>query len=195
MDNLTASANAAVLIMDFQPTILANIAEAPALIDRAADVLATARAGNIPVFHIMVGFRPGHPEVNELNLMFAGIKKAGRLSLSDAGTQIHPGVSPRPEEAVIVKPRVNAFFGTPLETLLRAKGIDTLILMGVSSSGVILSTTRFAADADYRLIVLKDCCADSDMNNHEFLMAKVLPRQATVTTAAEFMPTLRAMRA
>lgn len=192
-DTLSTSLNkAAVLLMDYQPTILGNIADAPAMIGRAASVLAAARARKLPVVYIMVGFRPGYPEVNDRNPMFSGIKNAGRLLLEDSGTQIHEAVAPQAGEVVIVKPRVNAFHGTPLETILRATGIDTLILMGISSSGVILSTVRHAADADYRLIVLKDCCADSDADNHKFLMEKILPRQASVIASADMLQALSA---
>jgi nicotinamidase-related amidase len=71
--------------------------------------------------------------------------------------------------------------------ILRAKDIETLILFGISTSGVVLSTLRHAADADYRLIVIKDCCADQDAEVHACLIDKVFPRQATIVSAAEFL--------
>ncbi len=55
-----------------------------------------------------------------------------------------------------MKHRVNAFFGTDLDMMLRAQCIDTLMLMGHATSGVILSTVGYGADADYRLIVVED---------------------------------------
>jgi nicotinamidase-related amidase len=80
---------------------------------------------------------------------------------------------------------VSAFAGTDLAMVLRAKAIDTLVLAGISTSGVILSTVRHGADADYRLVVVKDCCADADDEVHRVLTEKVLVRQATVLSASE----------
>ncbi|HEY3858038.1 MAG TPA: isochorismatase family protein, partial [Gammaproteobacteria bacterium] len=94
------------------------------------------------------------------------------------------------EEAVVTKHRVGAFFGTDLDMLLRAKDVDTLVLAGISTSGVVLSTLRHAADADYRLVVLGDCCSDPDAEVHACLLDKVFPRQATVTDSKDFLAVL-----
>ena len=77
-----------------------------------------------------------------------------------------------------------AFSTTNLHTHLAGRGIDTLILGGVSTSGVVLSTIRDAADRDYRLLVLRDCCLD-DPEVHGVLMDKVFPRQADVIDVPE----------
>ena len=92
-----------------------------------------------------------------------------------------------------MKHRVNAFFGTDLDMILRSRGIDTLILMGHATSGVILSTVRYAADADYQLIVIEDGCADRDSEVHTLLMEKVFPRQATVTSSKDVVAALAAL--
>jgi nicotinamidase-related amidase len=88
---------------------------------------------------------------------------------------IHAAVAPEGDDIVITKHRVGAFPGTDLEMILRANDIDTLILFGIATSGVVLSTLRHAADTDYRLIVIKDCCADSDAEVHACLVDKVFP--------------------
>jgi nicotinamidase-related amidase len=69
--------------------------------------------------------------------------------------------------------------------LLRAADADTLILAGIATSGVVLSTLRQASDLDYRLTVLADACADADPEVHRVLTEKVFPRQALVTTTEE----------
>jgi len=86
---------------------------------------------------------------------------------------------------VITKHRVGAFLGTDLDIVLRANGIRTLVLTGIATSGVVLSTLRYAADADYRIVVVEDCCADRDAEVHRVLMEKVFPRQATIIRAEE----------
>jgi nicotinamidase-related amidase len=67
--------------------------------------------------------------------------------------------------------------------VLRANGIETLVVTGIATSGVVLSTVRHAADADYRVVVVADCCADPDPDVHRVLIEKVFARQTTVTTA------------
>jgi nicotinamidase-related amidase len=74
-----------------------------------------------------------------------------------------------------------------METVLKAKGVTHLVLMGIATSGVVLSTVRWAADADYEITVLADCCADADDEVHRVLTQKVFPRQATAVSAAEFL--------
>jgi nicotinamidase-related amidase len=106
---------------------------------------------------------------------------------------IHSSVTPQEGEPVIVKHRVNAFYGTDLEMILRAQNIDTLILMGHATSGVILSTVRYAADADYQIVVVEDGCADREPDVHRLLMEKVFPRQADVVNSREAVAALRAV--
>ena len=89
---------------------------------------------------------------------------------------------------------MSAFAGTDLDLVLRANGIETLILTGIITSGVVLSTLSHAADADYTLLVVRDCCSDGDAEAHRVLLEKVFPRQATITTAAELAQAIGAGR-
>ena len=73
---------------------------------------------------------------------------------------------------------------------MRANDIDTLILFGIATSGVVLSTLLEACDADYRLFVIKDCCADLDEELHACLVEKFFPRRAAVLSADEFLDSL-----
>ena len=75
--------------------------------------------------------------------------------------------------------------------VLRSKSIETLILMGISTSGVVLSTVRHAADSDYRLVVVSDGCADPDAEVHRVLVEKVLARQATILSSSAVIEGLR----
>ena len=78
--------------------------------------------------------------------------------------------------------------------ILRAHNIETLILMGHATSGVILSTVRLAADLDYHLIVVEDGCADRDPEVHKLLIEKVFPRQGSVVSAKEMVQALAALQ-
>jgi nicotinamidase-related amidase len=158
--------------------------------DRAKEVLDAARNAGVLVAYIVVNFRQGYPEISDNNKTFSVRKTSGQTPAADPVSLIQPSVLPQEGEPVIVKHRVNAFFGTDLEMVLRAGNIDTLVLMGHATSGVILSTVRYAADADYQLVVVEDGCADQDPEVHQLLMEKVFPRQATVANSQEVVAAL-----
>ena len=94
-------------------------------------------------------------------------------------------MAPHEGDIIVRKTRVGAFSTTDLAQQLADRGIDTLILAGISTSGVVLSTVRDGADRDYALYVLSDATADGDAAVHACLMEKVFPRQAKVITVAE----------
>ena len=138
-----------------------------------------------------MAFRPGYPEAAENNAVFASLAQSGDAMTQDhPATQVHAALERRPDEPVVLKRRVSAFSGSDLDVLLRAAGADTLVLAGIATSGVVLSTLRQAADLDYRLVVLADACADRDPEVHRVLTEKVFPRQALVTATDEWIESL-----
>ena len=182
----------ALLLMDYQQSVVANFAKDESLLPRAAGVLRAAREAGVRVIYVGVEFRPGYPEVSPNNQRFSALQGSSRFLQDDPGTRIHPAVAPREGEVLVTKHRVSAFFGTDLDIILRANGIETLVLAGIATSGVVLSTLRHAADADYRCLVIEDCCADGDPEVHACLTKKVFPRQATVISAADLLKALGA---
>ena len=171
----------ALLVMDFQTAIVEMIAaEQNGLLARTATLLGAARQTGMRVIYVVVGFRAGYPEVSARNASFGGIRESGRFAEGSAGTELHAAVAPKAGEAVVTKHRVSAFAGTDLDMILRANAIDTLVLAGIATSGVVLSTVRHAADADYRIVVVEDCCAVRDPEVHRVLTEKVFARQTTV---------------
>ena len=157
----------AVVIMDFQNGIVSNAASDPAsVVQHAAGVLASARAAGIPVIYV--------------------IHRGGRFAEDSPDTVIHAAVTPASGERVLQKTRAGAFSTTGLDVLLREQGRDTLVLMGVATSGCVLSTVRWSADIGYRLVVVADACDDRDAEVHRVLTQKLFPRQATVVTSQEF---------
>ena len=179
----------AFLVMDVQNGVVERFAAAEAL-QPLQSALQTARSLAIPVIFVRVALRPGYPDVSPNNLSFSSWKERGGILESDYATQIWDGVRPEPEEVVVVKRRVSAFTGSGLEVVLRSQAIDHLILTGIATSGVVLSTLREAADQDFRLTVLSDACLDTDPEVHRVLTAKIFPRQAEVMTVAEWRATL-----
>lgn len=174
-------ADTALLLMDLQPGILANYPDSEFL-PRIGRALVAARAAKLPVIWVRVAFRDGYPEVAGDNRIFAGIRTSGRLLETHPDTRIHPDLDVQPHDVLVTKRRIGAFAGSDLDVVLRAAHVRHLVLAGVSTSGVVLSTVRLAADLDYRLTVLSDGCLDGDADVHRVLMEKVFPRQATVRT-------------
>jgi nicotinamidase-related amidase len=180
----------ALLVMDVQNRIVDMLGDAgDAYLERLRRTVDAARNANVPVIYVVVGFRPGYPEVSSRNKGFSAARSSGRLSGADA-TAVHDAVAPREGEVTVTKRRVSAFTGSDLEVVLRAQGIDTLVLSGIATSGVVLSTLRQAADMDYRMVVLADCSADADPEVHRVLTEKIFPRQADVMSGQEWVATL-----
>ena len=184
-------ARTALLVMDLQNDIVRMFGDkAAALLDRAAAVLAAARKAKLTVVYVVVGFRPGYPELSKHNASFAAVSRSGRFLLGTPGSDVAPAVAPQDGEVVVVKHRVSALAGTDLDMVLRAKGIDTLVLLGIATSGVVLSTVRSGADADYALVVVSDACADADDEVHRVLTEKVFVKQASVVSSGELIAAL-----
>jgi len=151
-----------------------------------------ARSLRMRVIHVRVGFRPNFPEISERNALFASLKNSPerRQIFEGPEGEIHPSIAPQGDDLVVVKHRVSAFAGTDLEMILRANQIETLVLFGIATSGVVLSTLLDAFDLDYRLAVIKDCCADRDPEVHACLVDKFYPQRATVLSAEEYCEAL-----
>jgi len=182
----------AVLIMDYENQILGMLPEKTqtAVLDNASAIVKEARLAHLPIIYVVVRFRDGYPEVSRQNKRFASLKESGRLREGTPGAEIHARVAPQPGDIVVTKRRVGAFSTTDLESILRANNISTLALFGISTSGVVLSTVRWAADMDYQLVVVSDASADMDDEVHRVLTEKVFPWQATVVSTHEFVKAL-----
>lgn len=173
--------SAALLVMDVQNGIVERYSDtSESLLAALASATTAARSAGVPIIFVRVAFRPGSPEISWRNRTFSAIAASGGMGNDDPATQIHPAVAPQPDDIMVTKKRVSAFAGSDLDVVLRALNVDSLVLAGIATSGVVLSTLRQAADLDYELTVLRDGCADADPEVHRVLLDKVFPRQATV---------------
>ena len=184
----------ALLIADFYAEQMSKLPHAVnrKCVEKTLALRQAARAAGVLICYSATVFRPGYIEVNERNKTFSERKRTGGPAIADPLTVMHPQMQPAEGEPVVGKHRVNAMFGTDLAMILGARNVDTLVLLGFATSGVVLSTTRYAADADYRLFIVEDCCADADPAVHDFLCAKIFPRQADVVQSADVIKALAA---
>jgi nicotinamidase-related amidase len=179
--------------MDCQAGVVSIYAKPPEeFVARASLVLRAARASGMLLMHVQVGFRPGWPEISDRNQLFAPLKSnpdLQKMFLGPAGA-IHAALGPEPGDIVVTKHRVSAFTGTDFEMILRAKEIETLVLFGLATSGVVLSTLLDAVDADFRVVIVTDCRGDSDAELHAALVDRLFPKRARVVTSGDFVEAL-----
>jgi nicotinamidase-related amidase len=152
----------AVIIMDYQIMNLSYFPEEKQneLISNANKVAAAARQKGIPV-------------------VFLETQKGERTR----EIEIHPQLFRQPGELVLTKKKSGPFSTTNLDERMKKKGIDTLVIMGIYTGGCVTSTVKWAAEMDYKMFVLSDCCAERDEELQRVLMEKLLTHKATVVTA------------
>ena len=180
-------ANSALLVMDVQRDIVAVADDGSGYLPRLRGAIDGARAAGIPVIYVVMGLRPGDPEVSPRNRTMANLVRAGLLIQGTPGAEIHHEVAPRQGEIVVTKRRGSAFSGSDLDLVLRARDIDSLVLTGIATSAVVLSTLWHAIDLDFGLTVLADACLDTDPEVHRMLTEKLFPQWADVLAVEDWL--------
>lgn len=179
--------DSALLILDYQ-TGIGDLPYAKEAAARAVIALSTARSAGLRIVFSKVMFRPGYVDVSVSNKSFHAMKQANLLP--PGASRLISEFQVQPEELVVNKNRFSVFCGNDLSQVLRAAEIATLVMAGVATSGVILSTFAEAADRDYGMVILSDACADQNASLHEALMTDLFPRSATVATVDQWAASL-----
>lgn len=176
----------ALLVIDVQQGVVDSMGFSLDYLNRISQAIQAARSASIPIIYVRIAYREGAPEMNSNNRMLYNFAKSGMMMKTATTSQIHSRIAPKPEDIVITKSRVSAFTGSELDLVLRSLKIDHLILSGNATRMGVLATFFAAADKDYSLTVLSDCCADSDQAVHELLMTEVFSLQANVVSLNEW---------
>lgn len=167
------------MVCDFQLGV-ADAAFAAQAINGAAAALKVARSNGMLVAFTKVTLRAGYPDVSSSNQVFEPVKQENLLPA--AQSKLVPALQPLSGELLIDKDRFSAFSGSDLQDILRSQNINHLVMAGVETSGVVLSTFCAAADQDYSMTILSDACADKTASLHGELMSHLFPRSAQVVT-------------
>jgi nicotinamidase-related amidase len=192
LPELTPSTTA-LLLMDFQYAMVGALGDkvAAPVVANAVAALEWARANKILVAHIRVAFEPAEvAQIPDTNKNFAPVRSAGMLRSGSPEVEIVDLVKPADDEQVFCKTRIGAFSTTALAPWLAERNIDTVVLAGITTSGVMLSTVREASDKDLRAIVLHDATADFDPVVHETLTQRVFPATAEVVSTTQLTAAL-----
>jgi nicotinamidase-related amidase len=159
------SKKTAMLTLDLQSGILGMAAGAESVIPNAVKTVEFARKQKYLLIHVGLGFSEGHPEIPDNHPRFKMVKEKGLFVKGTPSAEFHPAVV-RPGDLIVHKQRVSAFSENTLQMILRAHGIENLVLFGVATSGITLSTLRRASDLDFQCTVIKDACFDRDEEVH-----------------------------
>jgi nicotinamidase-related amidase len=182
-------ARTALLVMDYQNGILGQLPDADTLVANARKTIDLIRGHGGTIGYVRVAFADGEAPAGTMTKLIPPEHLAA-FHADAPTTQIPEGIAPQDGDIVVRKVRVGPFSTTDLYEQLQAAGIDTLLLAGVSTSGVVLSAVRDAHDRDYRLVVLSDLTADFDPDLHQFLISRVIATQADVIRSDELQDLL-----
>jgi nicotinamidase-related amidase len=185
-------ARTALLPLDLQHD---NIAATPGIADRrvlehTARLLEAARRRGLRVIHVTASVRRDYLDMPRASSLWLKLRESKTLILGTPGAEIHPLAAPRPDELVINKTCVDPFLTTSLGQALVNFDVNTLILVGLWTNFVVEATARHAADMGYRVIVVRECCASNDEQNHEWAMTRILPMIATVASLDDVLAAL-----
>ena len=178
----------ALLLMDLQNSVLNRVGAEEPYLDNVVATQERAEAAGLLVVLVRIAFRAGHPEISARNKVFSAAVPKSYMVIGDPAVEPHPRLMRGKGEVVVTKRRISAFAGSDLDVVLRSRDVTHLVIAGIATSGVVLSTVRDAADRDYELTVLEDLCLDSDDEVHRVLTTKVFIRQSDVIVAADWQP-------
>ncbi|MFG2561971.1 cysteine hydrolase family protein [Streptomyces sp. NPDC048496] len=183
-------ANSALLVMDVQRDVVDIADDGSGYLRRLRRAIDGARAVEIPVIYVVMRLRAGDPQVSARSKVVTNVVRAGLFTEGAPGTEIHPEVAPEPGDVVVVKRRASAFSGSDLDLVLRARDIDSLVLTGIATSAVVLSTACHAIDLDLGLTVLADACLDTDPELHRVVTENLFPLWGDVLAVEEWLDTI-----
>jgi biuret amidohydrolase len=182
-------AKAALVVIDMQVDFCApggwvdqlgeDVSNTRSVIPAVNEALAIARKAGLAVFHT----REGHqPDLSDLHANKQWRTRVHGLGIGDTGAcgrilvrgepgwEIVPELTPLPGEEVIDKPGKSSFHATDFDARLKARGITHLIVIGVTSDCCVQSTFRDGFERGYQCVVLEDCTAAVEADNHAATM-------------------------
>jgi nicotinamidase-related amidase len=181
-----------------------DISATRAIIPAICRVRDAAECADMMIVYTREGHRPNLsdlPRTKQRRTAHAGAEigspgPLGRLLIrGEPGWDFVDELRPRPRDTVIDKPGTGAFRSTDLHHVLTSSGIDCVVLVGVTTAVCVSSTAREATDLGYGVLVLGDCCAEPDPENHRMAL-KLLQIEggyiATVSTASDFIAAMPA---
>lgn len=155
------------------------------LIEKTNAAIASARQNNQLVVFVKVGYDKSYISNPSHSPFFIANEKFAALQLGTWGNEFHQDINRTDDDIEVIKPRINAFYSSRLEAVLRANHVDEVVLSGVSSSWAIEATARDAHDRDYNVTILDDACGAMNSEEHTSVMER-MKTIAKITTVDAF---------
>jgi len=162
-------------------------AKAQDVVANVARLARRAREVGIPVIHIWYIVEEGARGLKLNAPLYRGIKESGAVVRGSWGAEPAEGLEPEGEDFVVEKPRMNGFYDTRLDALLRALGTETLIITGAWTNMSIEHTARHAADAGYRAVVVSDGTSTMNPDWQRASLEYALTNVAEIVTVADLL--------
>lgn len=163
-------------------------ANRPGVLDVAADLLGWARARQMLVCHTRVEYRP---DGLDGGVFFRKIPALKAFCTGNPLADFPPALAPRASEPVVTKQYASAFFGTSLASLLRAQGVDCVLLAGMSTSGCVRASTVDAIQHGFIPVVVSDACGDRHPAPHEANLFDLQAKYADVLPLSQLRDRLK----
>ncbi len=160
------------------------------VVENVKGLAAACRAAGVPVIHVWYIVEPGAPGLKQNAPLFEGVKGANALVRGSWGAAPADGLEPQDGDHIVEKMRMNAFYNTRLDILLRGLGAETLIVTGAWTNMSIEHTARHAADAGYRAIVASDGTSTVNDEWQHAALSYAMQNVAVVATCAEIAAAL-----
>ncbi|WP_299731763.1 isochorismatase family cysteine hydrolase [uncultured Endozoicomonas sp.] len=136
------------------------------VLNHANNAIAVARKLEWTVIFVRVGFATGYQDLPSNSSFFGSLPETGALRMGRWGTEFHEALNVQAGDLIVQKPRINPFYGTNLDPILRAGKVSDVFLCGVSTTWAVQSAARSAHDMDYRVFVVSDACTDATEEDH-----------------------------
>ena len=162
------------------------------VVENVATLAAACREAGVPVIHIWYIVDEGAPGLKQNAPLFEGVKGANALVRGSWGAAPADGLEPKPGDHVVEKMRMNGFYDTRLDILLRGLGVETLIITGAWTNMSIEHTARHAADAGYRAVVASDGTSTVSDEWQNAALSYAMQNVAAVATCSEIAEALGA---
>jgi len=181
----------ALLVVDFvngftDPEILGggNIANA---VTATVPLLAFFRSRKLPVVFTRIVYAA---DGSDTGIWCEKVPRLRELTENAPQSQVVKELAPLPGELIVRKTQASAFFGTPLASILQARGIDTIVLAGCTTSGCVRASAIDAMSMNFRLVVASDCVGDRALGPHAANLFDMGQKYADLLTAQEIMGAL-----
>jgi len=160
------------------------------LLDAALQLLTGARQNGWPVVHVRVAYRPDYADLIQNAPILRNVAASGAVREGEWGAEFYESLAPLSTEFVVTHNRINAFYGSPLETVVRQLDARHLLIAGVATHSVVESTVRHAVDCGFEVSVAADACTSADAAAHQAALSSMslIARITTVELALEGRP-------